>query len=274
VKNVLEAPSPPTIDRFALMDWLAPNCEPDRVCLLYPKKGSSLSPGWVMGCTDATRAMIAYRDGSLASESFQSATRNGKPYRIHGAVRLGLVPHRNGRVLVFCIDLDDHTGDGGTIHLAAAINRFLGAEPVVFTSKGGKGLHCFYRCAAPMNAQAFVAWAKAWGFNRQGDAEVFPKTIKNTQAWLPNEPNEQGGDAFVSGTFDSCVVHSLPQAPTARLTTTTLNFLRGFVREPGRNDALNKTAFELGKKCVDRADAWRLCSFGARLCGLEAEEPE
>jgi hypothetical protein len=94
------------------------------------------------------------------------------------------------------------------------------------------------------------------------------------RCWLPNEPNDQGGDAYVSGSFNSCLVKGLPDAPTAKLTTTTADFLRGFVREPGRNDALNKAAFELGSKRVERGEATRLCLFGAQLCGLEAEEPE
>jgi P4 family phage/plasmid primase-like protien len=267
--------SPPaTIDRVALLEWLRPNCEPDRVALLYPKRGGELSPGWVMSQADAERAITAYRAGALDGESFHSTTKNGKAYRIKGAARLGLVPHRNGRVLAFCVDLDDHTGDGGTVHLREAVARFLGAEPIVFTSKGGKGLHCFFRLAQPMEAEAFVAWSRAWGFNRQGEPEVFPKTTRNTQAWLPNEPNDNGGDAYVSGTFESCVIASLPKPPTAKLTTTTLHFLRGFARQPGRNEALNKAAFELGSKRVPRSDASELCMLGARLCGLLAEEPD
>ncbi|MBX3324095.1 MAG: hypothetical protein KF757_14030 [Phycisphaeraceae bacterium] len=262
------------IDRFSLLELLLPNCEPDRVALLYPMREGELSPGWVMSRADAERAIDAYRRGTLADESFESKNKGGKPYRIHGAVRLGLVPHREGRVQVFCVDLDDHTGDGGTVPLADSVARFLAAEPIVFTSKGGKGLHCFFRLAQPMDADAFVAWSKAWGFNRHGEPEVFPKTVKNTQAWLPNEPNEHGGDAYVSGSCESCVVKSLPEAPTTRLTTTTLNFLRGFVRAPGRNEALNKAAFALASKGVTRDEAWRLCSLGARLCGLLHEEPE
>ena len=138
----------------------------------------------------------------------------------------------------------------------------------------GRGCTASTACRNRWKPDAFVAWARAWGFNRQGEPEVFPKTTKNTQAWLPNEPNDQGGDAYVSGSFESCIVQSLPTAPTAKLTTTTLHFLRGFVREPGRNDALNKAAFELGTKRVEHAEANRLCLLGARLCGLEAEEPD
>lgn len=268
------APPPTAIDRFALLDWLEPNCEPDRVALLYPKGDQGLSPGWVIGIDDARRALAAYRAGTLAGETFNSTTRHGKPYRIQGATRLGLVPHRNGRVLIFCVDLDDHGDDGGTVHLSQGLARFFGAAPLTFTSKGGKGLHGFYRLAEPMDAEAFVAWVKAWGFNRQGEPEVFPKTTKNTQAWLPNEPNEHGGDAYVSGDFASCVVQRLPEAPSVRLSTGTLRFLKGLVQQPGRNEALNRAAFELGQKRVPRGEAWRLCQLGARLCGLEGEEPQ
>jgi len=263
-----------SIDRFALLDWLEPNCEPDRVALLYPKGDRGLSPGWVIGRADAQRAIAAYRAGKLAEETFTSTTKHGKQYRIHGAVRLGLVPHRNDRVLAFCVDLDDHGDDGGTVHLAQAISRFFGCQPLTFTSKGGKGLHSFMHLAEPMSAEAFVEWARGWGFNRQGQPEIFPKTTKNTQAWLPNEPNDRGGDCYVSGSFESCRIAALPPASPVKLTTSTLDFLRGFVQQPGRNEALNKAAFELAQKRVSRTEAWRLCRFGARLCGLESEEPE
>ena len=148
------------VDRLALLDWLLPNCEPDRVALLYPKGNNGLSPGWAMGRENATRAIESYRNGILADETFRSKTKREKPYRISGAVRLGLVPHRNKHVLIFCVDLDDH-GDGSTVHLAEAINRFLGARPLTFSSKGGKGLHCFFQLAEPMQDEAFVQWAKA-----------------------------------------------------------------------------------------------------------------
>lgn len=262
------------IDRLDLLDWLLPNCEPDRAAILYPKGNKGLSPGWLTRRADVARAVEAYRAGTLATETFTSATKKGAPYKITRGQRLGLVPHRNGRVLIFCVDLDDHAGDGGNVHLLTAITRFFGAEPVVFTSKSGSGLHCFFRLADPMDAKAFVMWARAWGFNRQGEPEVFPKTTKNTQAWLPNDPNGDGGDAYVSGTFDQCTVTNLAPPPTVKCSTSTLAFLRGFVRQPGRNDALNKAAFELGRRRVPRDQAWQLCRMGAQLCGLLAEEPD
>jgi len=97
--SVQDAPPASSIDRFALLDWLEPNCEPDRVALLYPKGDRGLSPGWVIGRADAQRAIAAYRAGTLDEETFTSTTKHGKQYRIRGAGRLGLVPHRNDRVL-------------------------------------------------------------------------------------------------------------------------------------------------------------------------------
>ncbi len=263
-----------TVDRFQLFRWLLPHCEPDHVALLYPKGDRGLSPGWVQGNEDAERAIEAYQRGTLASERFASNTKSGTDYKIVGAVRLGLVPHRNGVVTVFCVDLDDHLDDGGNVHLLTSISRFFAAQPVVFTSKGGKGLHCFFRLAEPMDTREFVQLVRAWGFNRKGQIELFPKTEKLTQIWLPKEPNDHGGDTYVSGDLESCVVRALPPAPTESLTTTTLNFVRGFVRQPGRNDALNNAALEMGKKQLPRHEAWRLCHLGARLCGLAEEEPQ
>ena len=264
-------PAPP-VDRTALLDWLAPNCEPDRVAVLYPKGEKGLSPGWVTGREDVTRALAAYRNGTLADEAFTAVTKKGVKYRIIGGARLGLIPHRNGFVLVFCVDLDDHEGNGGNVHILAALKRFFGAEPLVFTSKSGAGLHVFFRLREPMDSEAFVAWARAWGFNRRGQPEVFPKTSKNTQAWLPNEPNDRGGDTFQGGSLEGCIVASLPEPPPTQLTNATLDFLRGFVSAGARNEALNKAAFELGSKGVDRAEAWRLCKLGAMICGLHGEE--
>lgn len=56
----------------------------------------------------------------------------------------------------------DQHGDGGNVHLAEAVDRFLGAEAIKFTSKGGKGLHCLYALAEPMSVEAFVEWAEGF----------------------------------------------------------------------------------------------------------------
>ncbi len=262
------------ITRFELLDVIIPHCEPDYAALMYRNGNDDPRPGWVKSGADASRAIDAYRRGKLATERFASSTKDGTPYEIHDAIRLGLVPHRDGLVRVICADLDDHTGDGGNVNLLEGIARFFGARPIVFTSKGGKGLHCFLTLAEPIAVGEFVRWAKAWGFNRRGGIELFPKTEKLTQVWLPNEPNENGGDTYVSGTLESWIVRVLPPATTAKLTTATLDFLRGFVTKPGRNDALYVAARELREKGVTRQEAWRLCRLGADLCGLEAEEPE
>ncbi|MCA9295363.1 MAG: hypothetical protein KC983_02580 [Phycisphaerales bacterium] len=262
------------MNRLDLLDLLLPHCEPATIALMYPKANGALSPGWVYGEADVDRAIDAYRNGTLASESFDSVTKQGVPYHIHAAIRLGLVPHRDGFVGVFCIDLDDHTGDGGNVGLLDRIKRFFGANPIVFTSKSGTGLHCFFRLETAIETATFTKTIKAWGFNRTGDVECFPKTAKLSQIYLPNEPNEHGGDTYIGGDYMSCMVRALPEPPSVSLTTTTLNLLRGFVKQPGRNEALNKAAFELGQKNVNRTEAHRLCMFGARLCGLCAEEPE
>ncbi len=262
------------IDRIELLDWLVPQCEPDQVALLYPKGKKGLSPGWVNDADSAKRAIAAVRAGTLAGGVFRSKTLGGRRYTIRQAERLGLVPHRNGRVSAFCIDLDNHRGDGGNVAQFGSLCRLFGADPVTFSSKGGAGLHLFLQLAEPMAVESFVTWAQSWGFNKEGQPELFPKTAKRTQAWLPNEPNSQGGDTYRSGTFESCVVDGLHKPPGVRLPPEALMFLRGCVQQPGRNDALNAAAYSLGRRGVDRDEAWRLCELGATVCGLTADDPE
>lgn len=263
-----------TIDRIQLLDWLTPRCEPDQIALLYPKGKKGLSPGWVNDVDSATRALTAARAGALGREVFRSVTRGGRRYTIRRAERLGLVLHRNGLVSAFCIDLDNHTGDGGNVAQFGSLCRFFNADPVTFSSKSGRGLHSFFQSANPIPVHELLKWARAWGFNKSGQPELFPKTAKRTQAWLPNEPNAQGGDKYQSGTFESCVVEVLPEPPRIKLPLETLSFLRGGVSEPGRNDALNAAAYAIGRRGIDRDEAWRLCELGATLCGLLADEPE
>lgn len=268
-----ESPNPgEASNRVDLISWLWPYCDHEHAAVMYPHSGGKDSTGWLHNKEDVQRAVKAFVEGTLESERFETATKEGKSYTIHGATRLGLVPHRDSVVTVFCLDLDDHTGDGGNAHLRATLSKFFGVFTVLFTSKGGKGFHCFFKLKEPMAVRDFVAWSKAWGFNRLGEPEVFPKTEKLTQVWLPGEPNEQGGDRYISGDFESCVIDELPEAPTEHLTSTTLRFLRGQQTQPGRNEALNKAAFELGKKRVDCTQAWTLCERGSRLCGLEPDE--
>jgi putative DNA primase/helicase len=269
--------SPPesdmTIDRLALLAWLLPHCEAVTASLMY-SKGASDGPGWVNGEEDVERAISAFRAGTLASEQFASITKDGRRYTITEASRLGLVPHRDGMVGRFCIDLDDHGDDGGNVHLAPAIDRFFGAESIKFTSKSGKGLHCFFALAEPVPVEWFIAWASAWGFNRRGDIECFPKSAKRSQVWLPCEPNDDGGDAWTGGTFEACVVQALPAEPSKRLNRTTLDFARGFVASGWRNDGLNRAAYHCAKQRLSETEARTLCLRGAELCGLLAEESE
>lgn len=90
--------------------------------------------------------------------------------------------------------------------------------------------------------------------------------------WLPNEPNEHGGDAYRGGDFESCVIAKLTAPPTRRLKRATLDFLRGFVAKGYRNDALNKAAYQCAKQRIPETEARGLCGRGAELCGLLVEE--
>jgi P4 family phage/plasmid primase-like protien len=261
------------VDRLALLDWLLPYCEPGTACVSYPQ-GEKIGPGWVQGAEDVSRAVDAWRKNALDREEFNSVTRDSRPYKIKGGLRLGLVPHRDGLVERFCLDFDGHDGQAGNVHLADAVDRFLGAQAIRFSSKGGRGLHCFYALAEPVSIEAFVSWAKFWGFNRRGDIECFPKTEKLTQVLLPNEPNDEGGDTYKAGMFDLCVVKALPTPPSNLLNKETLDFLRGFVAQGYRNEALNAAAFYVAKKHMPESEAHELCMRGAELCGLLAQEPE
>ncbi|MEI7687897.1 MAG: AAA family ATPase, partial [Planctomycetota bacterium] len=200
------------VSRVDLAEWLLPYCYPDRVSIMYPKANGD-GPGWTNSAADSERAIDAWRSGNLLAEVFESTTENGNTYRIRGGKRLGVVLHRAGLVRRICLDLDAHEGGVDNTHLADKLDAFLGATAVRFTSKSGKGLHLFYALADAVPVADFVAWAKAWRFNSAGQPECFPKTAKLSQVWLPNEPNEKGGDAHVGGDFDSCVVNQLPPLP-------------------------------------------------------------
>ena len=262
------------VTRLDLLRWVWPHSEQACVALHSGADGEKPRIGWVYDQDDAKRAMKAFASGQLASERFETRTKQGKPYAIEHAIRLGLVLHRKSEVRVCCLDLDDHTDDGGNVHQLGPISRFLGAEPVVFTSKGGKGLHAFFELGEPMSTEDFVRWAKRWGFNRDGQPEMFPKSITRSHVLMPGEPNELGGDTYRSGDISSAIIKQLPEPPPVDLTTSTLRFLRGEVTQPGRNDALNVAALELGQKGVDRQAASRMCLRASDLCGLGREEAE
>lgn len=267
------AASPPEgVSRLDLMRWLWPYCDHDCVALHYGSEGDKQRIGWVYDAADAKRAMGAFFGGTLASERFETRTKGGVSYVIEGATRLGIVLHHDALVSVCCLDLDDHADNGGNVHMLAAIKRFFGAEPVVFTSKGGKGLHAFFALRDPMPTDEFVHWSKRWGFNREGQPELFPKSVGPSHILMPGEPNTDGGDTYQSGSIESAQISSLPEPPPIDVTSKTLRFLRGEVTQPGRNAALNIAAMELGQKMVERSAAWTLCERGARLCGLEPDE--
>ncbi len=216
--------------------------------------------------------MSAFVAGTLVNERFESTNKAGKPYMIDGATRLGLVLHHDGMVSMCCLDFDDHADDGGNLHQLDPLCRFLGAKPVVYTSKGGKGLHAFFALRDPMPTDEFVRWSKLWGFNRERQPEMFPKSVGSSHILMPGEPNELGGDTYRSGDISTVIIAQLPAPPPVDVTSKTLRFLRGEVTQPGRNDALNTAALELGQKKVERSAAWTLCERGARVCGLDPEE--
>jgi hypothetical protein len=122
---------------------------------------------------------------------------------------------------------------------------------------------------APMPIEAFNEWSKSWGFNSRGDIECFPKTEKRSAVWLPNEPNERGGDTYLCGTIDSCVIQQLPKAPTKRLAKPTLDVLRGFGAPGYRNDALNSASYYCAKARIPESEARRFCLRAAELCGSQ-----
>lgn len=262
------------VSREDLLRWLWPHCDHTCVALHTPVGDGKSRIGWINDEADTRRAISTFVGGTLALERFSTQTNRDKPYTIEGATRLGLVLHHDGVVSMCCLDLDDHADDGGNLHQLKPLCRFLGARPVVYTSKGGKGLHAFFALRDPIPTDEFVRWSKRWGFNRDGQPEMFPKSVGSSHILMPGEPNELGGDTYRSGTIGSALIDHLPEPPPVDLTTRTLRFLRGEVTQPGRNDALNIAALELGQKGVDRQAASNMCLRASGLCGLEQSEAE
>ena len=173
------------ITRQDLLDWLTPGSEPTQAAFMYPRLRMLRTEraGSVATEKDFQRAILAWKSGTLAAETFATITQEGKRYTIRAANRLGIVLHRDGLVTRICSDFDDHSGDGGSVHAADTIATFLGTKPVRFTSRSGKGIHDFYELLhrkpsrpLPVPTVDFVKWAKGWGYNADGDVEVFPKT--------------------------------------------------------------------------------------------------
>lgn len=254
------------------MRWVWPHCDHACVALHYGSDADNQRIGWVYDDTDSLRAMRTFVSGTLVSERFETQTKGGNTYTIDGATRLGLVLHHDGVVSMCCLDLDDHADDGGNLHQLVPLCRFLGARPVVYTSKGGKGLHAFFALRDPMPIEEFVHWSKRWGFSRERQPEMFPKSVGSSHILMPGEPNELGGDTYCSGDISTAIIAQLPDPPPVEVTSKTLRFLRGEVTQPGRNEALNTAALELGQKMVERSAAWTLCERGARLCGFDPGE--
>lgn len=193
------------MNRIELLDLLLPHCEPGHVALMSDGRTRSFI-GWVHDVDDCRRAVAAWREGTLGECTFESRTQDGRKYVIRRPHRLGLVPHRDGLVHVFCVDFDAHAGRRSNVGRLADVVEQLGAEPagraepILFSSHGGRGRHAFFRLAEPMDSRAFVAWAREAGFNGAGQPECFPKSDLLSQFWMPNEPNAAGGDRWLSGT--------------------------------------------------------------------------
>ncbi len=259
----------PISDHLGLFYCLHPYCKPDAVSLMT----DTGLVGWVYG-EEAQRAIRAYFQGTLQDQVFHAVNQKGKEYVISSPVRLGVVLHRDSIVTAICIDLDNHDGGNDNTMYRDYISRFFDAEPVVYTSRSGKGYHLFFWLDNPMPVSKFVAWFKTWGFNRKDWVEIFPKTEKLSAVFLPNTPNENGGDTYVSGTYQGAMIKSLPPAPSVDLTSDSLVFLRGLCKLGNRNNTLNKVAYELGLKGVAREEAKSLCLRGGYMCGMEKNEVE
>lgn len=264
-------PESRTIGRVDLIDAITPHAEPDRACIRYRDNSGRWRLGWLYDAKQVTDALAAFKDNRLPQRVYRTLNKKGAPYTIENGSHVGLVLHRDGLVRVFAFDLDDH-GEGSNTYTADAICRLLGAHPVTFTSRGGHGLHLFFRLAEPVAIEHFLAWAKAWGFNRKGGIEVFPKTEKETQIALPGEPNDNGGDRYLSGDFNTWFVRSLPKPPGFRAAVPTLLFLAGATPAGARNDELNRSAYDLGKRGIDRETAWKWCRAACERNGIWNED--
>jgi len=186
------------MNRLELFDWLAPWSQ-DIVAVEMPDK----KIGWVYRLDDADRAKKLWREGRLGEFECSSTLADGNgTYPIKGVTRLGLVLHRNFQVGRCCFDIDGH-GAGATLNSANvradAIDKLMGTTAIRFTSRGGKGLHLFFAIEPPIHTTHWLKWGKASGFNGQGQPEAFPKSALQSQVWLPNDPNPNGGDTWVGG---------------------------------------------------------------------------
>ncbi|MDD5673275.1 MAG: phage/plasmid primase, P4 family [Chitinivibrionales bacterium] len=255
------------MNRLELADKIFPFCESDTCCLT---NGNAF--GWLYSSEQIEKALNLWRNVTLTKVSFLTKNKNNKSFTIEHPSRLGIVPHREGKVYFFAVDLDAHEGQKDMTEYDEKLAKFFGGNPVRFHSKSGKGIRQIYFLKSPIDIKAFLHFIKSWGFNRTGRIEIFPKTDKLTQFWLPNEPNaETGGDSYISGTWENAII-LLPETIPVNITNAGLDLLLGFVPAGNRNAALYSCACELGNKNADRQIAYRLCNRAAILCGLESRE--
>ena len=265
------------MDPVSYVDAIRHATSSDLACVLGAVRGAPPSPHWLNSPTEVGRALEAHRAGCMEDLTLMGSTKKSGDYAITNVRRLGLVPHRDGAVSMMILDLDAHDRDAEPVPVESThrYGRWLGASPVVFRSKGGKGLHLTWLLRRPIPIDRFLAWSRAWGFNRKGRDELFPKTAKRTAVWLPSDHNPgTGGDRYECGVFDEATIApaTLPARPSVSLTNATLDFLQGMIPAGSRNDALNKAAFELAAKRVEPGLSWDFCARGAQLCGLAGNE--
>lgn len=254
--------------RFDILEWLLPYCEPDALCVQNSKMH-----GWIRSATEVRRCIEAWREGNLAELTVTVVHgRNHETYGLRGCYRIGLVLHRNRQVARFAIDYDCKE-KSNSLHRKEAIERWLQSKGVVFTSKSGRGYHVFYALRNPITIESFLVWAKSWKFNRPGEPECFPKSDGLSQLWLPNHPNELGGDQYCEGDFESATLDSLPSTLPRSVSSESVDFLRGLCEPGRRNEALNKAAYELSASGMPEDEIYSLCLRASELCGLLSEEP-
>ncbi len=256
------------MDRLQLAEKLLPWSEERNVCL----QNSDLVFGWLYGREECKRAIECWNRGTLPGISFVTRNKANKTFTLEHPTRLGIVPHQGGKVSYFALDHDAHEGQQSNVHLQAKTARFLQSEPVLFHSKSGRGIRAVYLLNQSMDILNFLNIIRSWGFNRTGRIELFPKTEKLTQFWLPNDPNPQTrGDTFISGSWEKAVA-TLPQKIPISLTNATLDCLLGFVEPGGRHNALYAAAREMGQKRIQEGVSRKLLECGAQLCGLDPRE--
>jgi len=204
--------------RVELFDWLWPHCLDTAVSLQCGGEARGYF-AWVYDRDDILRLIEAWRAGTLGTLTIETQTAEGKPYTARNIKRLGVVAHNGSTVERVCIDLDAHEGGVDNTGLVERMDEFFGARSVKFSSRSGSGVHLFYAIPT-MPIGDWLTWVKAWGFNRAGEPEAFPKSAGLSQFWLPNEPNKNAGDTYIEGDAASATVIELPPAVVTEKTPT------------------------------------------------------